>query len=257
MKESLFSNKNNLEALAGELKQPGSFIPRSNLIHEMIDAAFILSGPVERDDKYRVRLERTIGRLNQLEIVEPIILSGEPTPDDLKRYQMFFEEGVPDRFVSGLTHQRGAAFKHLRALEAIVSQDISLALVCEDDVLFHEDFRAVVSNLVPKIPRDADIVYLGYSNPIRQFEESLTEPVNGIWKGAFWCLHCSLITQQGALKILNALPMLDQIDYFYGRLAAEGSINAYAPKYLHEELERSGRCAYTARGFCYQEKDSV
>jgi hypothetical protein len=223
----------------------------------MIDAAFVLSGPVERDEKYRVRLGRTVDRLNQLEIVDPIILSGEPTAEDLQRYKMFFEEGVPDRFVSGLTHQRGAAFKHVRALEAIVNKDVGLALVCEDDVLFHEDFRAAVSKLVPKIPRDADIVYLGYSNPIRQFEPSLTEPVDGIWKGAFWCLHCSLITQQGALKILNSLPMLDQIDYFYGRLAAEGAINAYAPKYLNEDLERSGRCAYTAGGFCYQEKDNV
>lgn len=257
MIESSFPSRNSPEFQAAAFKPPASFSPRSNLMHEMIDAAFILSGPVERDEKYRVRLDRTVSRLNQLKIEDSIILSGEPTPDDLTRYKMFFEEGVPDRFVSGLTHQRGAAFKHLRALEAIVNKGLSLALVCEDDVLFHEDFTAAVSKLVPRIPRDADIVYLGYSNPIRQFEASLTEPVEGIWKGAFWCLHCSLITQQGALRILNALPMLDQIDYFYGRLAAEGSINAYAPKYLHEDLERSGRCAYTARGFSYQEKDSV
>lgn len=243
------------DTLLEGLQQPDPFQAKSTALRAIADEVFLLAGPADRDAKYAVRLERTRERLAQHAITMPQIIAGEPTAQDILDYKMNFQENVEGRFVSGLTHQRGAAFKHLRALERIAENQIGIALICEDDILFHDELQSHLDSFIPRIPRDADIVYLGYSNPIRQFESSLTEPEAGVWKGAFWCLHCYLVTYQGAMKILDALPMFDQIDYFYGRLAAEGRIHAYAPKFLNEKLEASQICAYTARGFCYQEKD--
>jgi hypothetical protein len=222
---------------------------------EKVDQTFLLCGP-QNVSKYKERLCFVSEQLQSLGLTPQVII-GNPDGQALQDLRIDLREGDERYFVGkpGRRHHEAAVFGHLSVLQEIVKQTGDLFLVCEDDVLFHPDINSLISDFWDSIPKDFDIVYLGYSNPIREFETTLTECNDKVWKGAFWCLHCALITKQGAQKILDQLPIHDQIDFWYGRLAHEGKINSYAVRHLEENPALEEICSYTPRGFAYQKKD--
>jgi hypothetical protein len=225
----------------------------SAILPRLVDQAIVVG--TKGIPRYEVRLERTLERLALVGIRGVKTVTEDPLPNEIASagIDLFYER--PGYFVSSLVQQQKVGFKHLSALLSAAQLGRGRTLICEDDVLFHEGFDELLSRYWQLVPSDADIVFIGFANPIREFESSLQEVGEHLWKGAFWCCHCVIVTAEGAGKILDSLPMHDQIDFFYGRLAHEGVINSYAFRYMWEDGEQSARCAYTPRGFVYQERD--
>jgi glycosyl transferase family 25 len=85
------------------------------------------------------------------------------------------EPGIRTFYTQGAL---GNAFSHLVLWERVASQPDSIT-VCEDDAIFHRDFRATSERLLAGIPADWDIVMWGwnYDSPLEVRMPGLTTAV--------------------------------------------------------------------------------
>ncbi|MFC1664720.1 hypothetical protein ACFL17_03725 [Pseudomonadota bacterium] len=221
------------------------------------DIAYLISS-----ERYKLRTNSADSRIRSIGIKNVSLLNKDRTLEECQQEgaTMWYRapgEDLGDRpFVSAgspqvhLGHCRGAA-NHLTALRIIAEQEASFAyMVCEDDVLFHENYSKLVVDYSRHVPDDYDIVWIGYSDPCHTEPSRINEYVI---KGGFWCMHCYVITPAGARKVLASLPFNSQIDWWLSKLAVQNTITGYAFDYWHDELAESGRCAYRPRGLAYQE----
>jgi len=227
------------------------------LLKEVVDATILITTSSKIHPKYVQRRERTLSRLQGEGISEVDIIDDEPLAADLERIGIDLWDDREGYFVGepGKRVHESICYKHILALKQIVDRRLNSALICECDLLLHDKFSELFPEFWHEVPSDFDVVYVGFGYPIRQFVSTMEKKSSRIWSGAFWCNHCLIMRHSGAEKILAALPLHDQIDYFYGRLASEAKINSYAFYYEHSELEASGRCSYIPWGLAYQEKD--
>jgi hypothetical protein len=229
----------------------------SRSISSFIDATYLIATDPAIDLKYGIREAKALERIHALGVssVDSIRDNGDATT----AWQLgihLSEENDGKFFVSTpVQHHFYCAYKHLTALKHQVQNGFSSTLICEDDVLFHENFNDLFLKFMEQVPNDWDLIYIGYGSPIRQFESSLSLVTNDIWRGAFWCTHCVMISLAGAQKILQSLPMYDQYDYHLGRLADAGKLNSYAFKTRHEHLKQGVQLAYAPWGLAYQQAD--
>ena len=62
--------------------------------------------------------------------------------------------------------ERGCFISHLRVYKEMVENNIPMALIFEDDVIFdNKDSKQIYDNVVTEIPSDFDIIYLGSHKP--------------------------------------------------------------------------------------------
>lgn len=115
-----------------------------------------------------------------------------------------------------LTKQEIAvAESHISIWNKISNQNINSALILEDDVYFENKFSNRLNCIWEEIIEskiDFDIIYLSYKkveyNPnIQQISNNLSIPIRGIW----W-FSGYLLSNKGAKKLLDNLPIIGPID---------------------------------------------
>ena len=245
-------------AVCGQASSLRPAVLRTSTLHDVVGGASVLVSTSEAlHPKYSHRRERTLERMSSLGFSGVHIIDREPGEGDLARLGIDLWDNTDGYFVGnpGKKVHESICFKHVHALQHIVEQGLERALIVECDVLFHDNFQEMFPEFWRQVPSDFDIVYVGFGYPIKELVSSLKKPTAQIWSGAFWCCHCMIVSRAGAEKILEALPMHDQIDFFYGRMASEGRLNCYAFYYENTDLEKAGACSYIPWGLAYQEKD--
>jgi exopolysaccharide biosynthesis predicted pyruvyltransferase EpsI/GR25 family glycosyltransferase involved in LPS biosynthesis len=120
----------------------------------------------------------------------------------------------------------GCYISHLNVYKKMLENNVEFALVFEDDLTIDcikEEFWNVIKDI--NIPPDTDIFLLDaiYS------KNNKNEIISKI--KFFLCLHCYIITLNGAKKILEiAYPIEMQIDSFFSKLAENEKLNIYVLK---------------------------
>lgn len=120
-----------------------------------------------------------------------------------------------------LTKQEIAvALSHIYIWEKIVKENIHNALIIEDDVYFENRFAKKLNSLWNEITKseiEFDIIYLSYKkvdfNPdIKKISINISKPNRGIW----W-FSGYILSNKGAKKLLNKLPIVGPIDLWINR----------------------------------------
>jgi GR25 family glycosyltransferase involved in LPS biosynthesis len=113
----------------------------------------------------------------------------------------------------------GCALSHVALWDDLLVRGFASALVLEDDVDFARGFVARLGELVARLPRRWDLVYLGFvpsTAPARPWRPGLTRPIYHFGTFAY------LISRRGARRLLADLPVDEPIDTFlaarFGRL---------------------------------------
>ncbi|CAK9074213.1 unnamed protein product [Durusdinium trenchii] len=127
--------------------------------------------------------------------------------------------------------ERGCALSHIRAWRRCVDKRQPL-LVIEDDAVPTKDFTEVLKQALTSLPRDADVLYLGYSQAAewRRQSSHLAEAEY------VWTTVAYMVWPEGARKLLSKLPVNQPVDNFMATLCADGDIKAYCtlPKIVHQ-----------------------
>jgi len=115
-----------------------------------------------------------------------------------------------------LTKQEVAvALSHISIWEKIVNENISNALILEDDVFFENNFSKKTNSIWNELSNSDikfDLLFLSYKkvarNPeINLISKNLSIPIRGIW----W-LSGYILSNKGAKKLLDKLPVVGPID---------------------------------------------
>ncbi len=124
----------------------------------------------------------------------------------------------------------GCALSHKKTYEKIINDNIDVALILEDDITFDDKFNERMVVLEKKIPKNYDILFLGYSQAsIDHFDENydltdFTKP------GKIYGLFGYIVTNQGAKKLLNVFPITFQLDSEISNHFDKINVYAVAPK---------------------------
>lgn len=109
----------------------------------------------------------------------------------------------------------GCALSHKKAWKNIVQNKYDRTLILEDDVDIPDDFVAKYNKIVPHIPKDFDIIFIGYHPTSDEYlyrdkKHKLlrTKKVYG--------LYAYIVSSKGAKKLLNLFPIDIQIDSVIG-----------------------------------------
>jgi len=86
----------------------------------------------------------------------------------------------------------------LVTLKHIIDNEIAVASVFEDDVLFHKDWQNLAPEFYKHTPSDYHFVYMGsqLDNPMQTYEIS---------RAPAYCTHAFIFTLEGAKRVYNAL----------------------------------------------------
>eukprot|EP00438_Fugacium_kawagutii_P021858 Skav233027 [mRNA] locus=scaffold909:713182:731007:- [translate_table: standard] len=101
-----------------------------------------------------------------------------------------------------------------------------------DTTRYHVPCNAVLKRALSSLPRDADVLYLGYSQAAdwRSCGPDLAEAEY------VWTTVAYMIWPEGARKLLSKLPVNQPVDNFMALLCADGNLKAYCtlPKIVHQ-----------------------
>jgi GR25 family glycosyltransferase involved in LPS biosynthesis len=92
--------------------------------------------------------------------------------------------------------KQGCLLSWLKTLQKIISLDIKVATVFEDDVLFHKDFALLAPEYYKATPDNFELCYLG-----SQIDWPFHTPE--ISKVPVFCTHAIILTLEGAKKLYN------------------------------------------------------
>jgi GR25 family glycosyltransferase involved in LPS biosynthesis len=99
--------------------------------------------------------------------------------------------------------KQGCTLSHLKVWRHIVENNIPMALIFEDDVLFHPDWDRLGPVYLKHTPPDFDVIYMGLRFGIPP------APKEAICRAPLMCLHAYAVTLHGAkfmIRILNEQP---------------------------------------------------
>jgi glycosyl transferase family 25 len=122
--------------------------------------------------------------------------------------------------------ERGCALSHIRAWQHCVDhcgEDQPL-LVLEDDAAPTAEFTAVLSRAMTAVPRDAHLLYLGYSQAAEWRREVSSDLVEAEY---VWTTVAYIVWPAGARVLLSKLPVNQPVDNFMACLCADRDIKAY------------------------------
>jgi GR25 family glycosyltransferase involved in LPS biosynthesis len=115
-----------------------------------------------------------------------------------------------------LTKQEVAvALSHISIWEKIVSENISNALILEDDVFFENNFSKKTNSIWKEITNsniEFDLLFLSYKKVDRNPEINLISKNLSIPKRGIWWFSGYVLSNNGAKKLLEKLPVVGPID---------------------------------------------
>jgi len=97
--------------------------------------------------------------------------------------------------------QKGCLFSHLKLYKYIISNNIHVCTIFEDDVHFHPNWNMLAPNYYKNTPNNFDILFIG--NQLDECKNKNQIPI--INTLSTFCTHAYIITLQGAKKLLNYL----------------------------------------------------
>ncbi|QKF93916.1 glycosyl transferase family 25 [Fadolivirus algeromassiliense] len=105
----------------------------------------------------------------------------------------------------------GCALSHRKTYQKIIDDNISAALILEDDITIDDNFNENLNLLQNKIPNDYDILFLGYHDTSIKY---LNKSNNAFYTkpNKLYGLFGYIVTNKGARKLLNIFPITNQID---------------------------------------------
>jgi len=123
--------------------------------------------------------------------------------------------------------ERGCAKSHIRAWQHCL--DVAGAsnkplLVLEDDADPTPDFVGTMSRVLPNLPADAHLLYLGYSQAATWRREICPELVESEY---VWTTVGYIVWPAGARLLLSKLPVDQPVDNYMAALNASGDLKAY------------------------------
>jgi len=122
----------------------------------------------------------------------------------------------------------GCGLSHIFIWQDAIKKNYKNILVLEDDIYFTDDFNEYLDNVIEELPKDYDILYLGYKDTI--CEAPIYSNFNYIYKPEFPLLtHAMIISNKGLKKLLN---LIRKIDHHIDWLIAYNinKLNIYASK---------------------------
>lgn len=112
--------------------------------------------------------------------------------NDIDLEKIVRQVGIPDPFLEGM--RAGLSLAHYLCWSQIAEdENISVGLVCEDDILFHDDFAKLWPVYWKQVKSDWNVVFLGSIPDDHKIHEKPVLPAT-----MFWCTHCILINKAGA-----------------------------------------------------------
>jgi GR25 family glycosyltransferase involved in LPS biosynthesis len=121
------------------------------------------------------------------------------------------------------------SLSHLKVYQTILAQELSSALVCEDDIILHKDFTATVTRLLTKIDftqqNQPIIVFLGApDNPdLIKSDQIIKSSKNGIYSN-----YCYIVNRSAAeILVKNFFPITRPEDSYKRFLINQGHIKCY------------------------------
>eukprot|EP00929_Paragymnodinium_shiwhaense_P123595 TRINITY_DN9764_c0_g1_i1.p1 TRINITY_DN9764_c0_g1~~TRINITY_DN9764_c0_g1_i1.p1 ORF type:complete len:380 (+),score=65.37 TRINITY_DN9764_c0_g1_i1:103-1242(+) len=148
--------------------------------------------------------------------------------DDLHTYQV--------RDLSLSPGERGCAVSHIRAWELCLQRAAGSnkpLLVLEDDAAPTSDFTSRLEAAWVTTPKDAHVLYLGYSQAANWKREVSADVVESEY---VWTTVGYIVWPAGARVLLDRLPVDQPVDNFMAQAAADGALNAYCvrPKIVRQ-----------------------
>jgi len=131
--------------------------------------------------------------------------------------------------------ERGCSSSHIRAWQHCLEKcapDEPL-LVLEDDAAPTADFTEVLDRTLRVLPKDAHVLYLGYSQAADWKREISPDLVEAEY---VWTTVAYMIWPAGARILLNRLPIDQPVDNWMATACAEGGIKSYCvrPKIIRQ-----------------------
>jgi GR25 family glycosyltransferase involved in LPS biosynthesis len=95
----------------------------------------------------------------------------------------------------------GCLLSHLTVLKTIVDQEIELATIFEDDVLFHPDWATLSGIYFEETPADFDVIFMG--NSVDSLRAGVSNPAL-VLTDSCYSTHSYVVTLTGAKRLLDA-----------------------------------------------------
>ena len=93
--------------------------------------------------------------------------------------------------------EQGCALTHLNLWRHIYTNGIEKAVVFEDDVMFHKDWKKLAPMYMMRTPTDYDLIYMGSQMEMKCDANICRVPV--------YCTHAYVITCEGARKLYDLI----------------------------------------------------
>lgn len=185
------------------------------------------------DKVFVINLERCPDRkqhiIDQLEGVQYEFIAG--IDGMTLNMSQLIEEGIWDRDRCERTIRRGihmgevgCAMAHMKIYRKMVDENISNALILEDDIeIYHESIEAHLEEAISQLPAKWDLLYLGYQQDSRlKYSSNLKRA--SIHDGAFGYS----LTLPGAKKIIKShTPMYHNADGILNRMCQMNDFSAF------------------------------
>eukprot|EP00929_Paragymnodinium_shiwhaense_P118579 TRINITY_DN90499_c0_g1_i1.p1 TRINITY_DN90499_c0_g1~~TRINITY_DN90499_c0_g1_i1.p1 ORF type:complete len:368 (+),score=54.62 TRINITY_DN90499_c0_g1_i1:103-1206(+) len=132
--------------------------------------------------------------------------------------------------------ERGCAISHIRAWELCLKRAAggnTPLLVLEDDAAPTPEFTATLERAMADTPKDAHVLYLGYSQAAEWKREVTADVVESEY---VWTTVGYIVWPAGARLLLDRLPVDQPVDNFMAQAAADGALKAYCirPKIIRQ-----------------------
>lgn len=161
----------------------------------------------DRNDFFKSQIIKSEYLLNNIERVsafdgrniDPRVFPSAIIPDNICKDILLNEQ-----VASGLTVTAGGLGHYLSSVKIWESAaKEGCYLIIEDDMIIIDDFDIYLEQTLEELPIDFDFCYIGYYDTQYEripYSKSLFKP-----KGQFCGTHAYLISQMGALKLLNLI----------------------------------------------------
>lgn len=138
----------------------------------------------------------------------------------------------------------GVSISHIRTWKTALDDNVSSALICEDDVEFVDNFRSKLQEAVNQAPTQWDIIWAGclfcedvsivgdLSLSLMNLRGKSKNISEKLWIPPYALgTHCYLVSRRGLHKLLRLSKNLNEsIDIHMNRLLKKGELNGYALK---------------------------
>ena len=111
----------------------------------------------------------------------------------------------------------GCGLSHLFVWQDAIKKNYKNILVLEDDVYFTDDFNEYLDNIMEELPKDYDILYLGYCELLCR--KSKDYGFNYLYKPIYPLLtHAMIISNKGLKKLIKIITkIVEPIDVLVGK----------------------------------------